>query len=117
MKPSVLSSSTLTGTKVENMHGDKLGSIHDLMIDLQTGEVLYAVLSHGGFLGIGDDYFAVPMQAFVFSEKNEKVIKLDVDEDVLNNAPGFNKNNWPSSSSSDFTDTVYSHYGYERNVR
>jgi len=114
MKPTILSSSTLTGTNIENLNGDKLGSIKDLMIDLKSGQVLYAVLSHGGFLGMGDDYFAVPMQAFKFSERDGKVIKLDVDEDTLENAPGFNKDSWPSSSSSDFTDRVYKHYGYER---
>lgn len=114
MKPRVLSSSTITGTKVENLKGNKIGNVKDLMIDLETGEVAYAVLSHGGFLGIGDDYFAVPLQAFKFSERDEKVIKLDIDEKILENAPGFNKDNWPSHSSSEFTDSVYRHYGYER---
>lgn len=117
MKPITLSTSTLTGTKVENIRGDKLGSIKDLMIDLQSGEVLYAVLSHGGFLGIGTDYFAVPMQAFKFSKDDSKTIKLDVDDDVLDNAPGFDKDSWPSTSSTDFTDTVYEHYGYDRKSR
>lgn len=114
MKPHTLSSSTLTGTKVQNLNGDKLGTIKDFMIDLETGQILYAVLSHGGFLGMGDDYFAVPMQAFKFSEKDGKVIKLDADEDTLENAPGFDKDNWPSTSSNDFTNRVYKHYGYER---
>jgi len=114
MKPHTLSASTITGTKVENLNGDKIGNIKDLMIDLESGQVLYAVLSHGGFLGMGDDYFAVPMQAFKFSERDGKVIKLDVDEDTLENAPGFNKDSWPSDSSMDFTNSVYAHYGYER---
>jgi sporulation protein YlmC with PRC-barrel domain len=116
MKPRTLSTSSLTGTNVHNLHGDSLGSIKDLMIDLETGNVLYVVLSHGGFLGIGDDYFAVPMQAFVFSDNDDDDIKLDVEDDVLDNAPGFNKNNWPSTSSDDFTNTVYEHYGYKRHT-
>ena len=117
MKPRTLSSSTLTGTNVQNLHGDKVGSIKDLMIDLESGHILYAVLSHGGFLGIGTDYFAVPMQAFKFSKDDSKTIKLDVDDDVLDNAPGFDKDSWPSHSSTDFTDTVYEHYGYKRQTQ
>jgi sporulation protein YlmC with PRC-barrel domain len=114
MKPHTLSTSTLTGTNVENLNGDKLGSVKDLMIDLESGQVLYAVLSHGGFLGIGTDYFAVPMQAFKYSQDDDQTIRLDADDDTLDNAPGFDKDNWPSTSSNDFTDRVYKHYGYER---
>jgi len=114
MKPQALSASTLKGTNVENLKGDKIGSIKDLMIDLENGHVLYAVISHGGFLGMGDDYFAVPMQALLFSERDGDVIKLDVDKETLENAPGFNKDTWPSTSSHDFTNSVYKHYGYER---
>lgn len=114
MKPRALSSSTITGTNVENLKGDSIGEIYDLMIDLETGEVLYAVLSHGGFLGMGNDYFAVPMQALQFSDRDEDLIKIDIDKEVLENAPGFDKDNWPASPATDFTNTVYDHYGYER---
>ena len=114
MKTHALSSSSITGTKVENLQGEKIGTIKDLMIDIQSGEVLYAVLSHGGFLGMGDDYFAIPMQAFIPSEKEKELFKLDVDEETLENAPGFNKDNWPGTHSTEFTDSVYNHYGYER---
>lgn len=114
MKPRTLSASTITGTNVENLQGDNIGQIHDLMIDLERGEISYAVLSHGGFLGIGKDYFAVPLQALKFSDRDENLIKIDVDKEILENAPGFNKDNWPSHSSTDFTDSVHKHYGFER---
>lgn len=114
MKPRSLSASTITGTNVENLQGDSIGKIHDLMIDLETGEVLYAVLSHGGFLGIGNDFFAVPIQALVVSDRDEDLFKLDVDKEILETAPGFDKDHWPEEPATEFTNTVYKHYGYER---
>ena len=114
MKPRSLSASSITGTNVQNLKGEDVGSIYDLMIDLERGEVLYAVLSHGGFLGMGNDYFAVPMQALTFSERDDDIIKIDVDKEVLENAPGFNKDDWPEHPSTDFTNSVYKHYGFER---
>jgi len=114
MKPQSLSASTITGTSVQNLQGDDVGSIYDLMIDLERGEVLYAVLSHGGFLGMGTDYFAVPMQALIFSDRDEDLIKVDIDKTILENAPGFNKDNWPEHPSTDFTNSVYEHYGFDR---
>lgn len=114
MKPISLSASTITGTSVENLQGDNIGDIYDLMIDLERGEILYAVLSHGGFLGMGNDYFAIPMQALMFSDRDEDLIKVDVDKQILENAPGFNKDDWPAHSNTEFTNSVYSHYGIER---
>lgn len=114
MKQHTLSTNTITGTSVENLQGDNIGEIYDLMIDLETGEVLYAVLSHGGFLGVGNDYFAIPLQALKFSDREENLIKVDIDKKVLEQAPGFNKDDWPTHASTDFTDSVYKHYDYER---
>lgn len=114
MTPITLSASTITGTNVENLQGDNIGQIYDLMIDLERGEISYAILSHEGFLGIDNDYFAVPMQALQFSDRDEEPIKVDVDKKVLENAPGFSKDNWPFNTYTDFTDSVYKHYGFER---
>lgn len=57
-----LSATSLIGTKVRNSTGQNLGGIEDLVIDLTSGEACYAVLSFGGFIGIGDKFFAVPLQ-------------------------------------------------------
>ena len=105
-----LSTSTLTGTDVRNREGETLGDIKDFMIDLQSGRVQYAVLDFGGFLGIGDKYFAVPLEAFRSDTKSEKLV-LDVDKAVLENAPGFPKDNWPSTADDSFIESVYTHYG------
>ncbi|GAB5536379.1 MAG: hypothetical protein Rubg2KO_26280 [Rubricoccaceae bacterium] len=110
-----LSSTSIVGTSVKNFQREDLGEIQDLMIDPQSGRVIYAVLDFGGFLGIGDKYFAVPLQAFSVDRVNE-VFSLDIDKERLENAPGFDKDNWPTTANESFTDSVYSYYNINRTV-
>lgn len=70
MKSKILSSSTLTGQDVHNMNNENIGEIKDLMIDPNNGEIVYAVLSFGGFMGIGNKLFAIPMEALQFQILN-----------------------------------------------
>lgn len=105
-----LSASTLRNTKVVNRQDKDLGSIEDLMIDPSSGRVLYAVLDFGGFLGIGDKLFAVPMEAFDVDRSNERLI-LDVSKDRLESAPGFDKSNWPTTADPSFVENIYDFYG------
>ena len=56
----LIAADKVQGTDVFNTGGDRLGSVHDLMIDKQTGQVAYAILSFGGFLGIGNSYHPLP---------------------------------------------------------
>lgn len=93
-----LSATSLTGTNVRNAAGDDLGKVEDLMIDTTTGEVSYAVVSFGGFLGIGDKLFAVPLQAMQVDTDHENLI-LNESRERLENAPGFDKHDWPLASS------------------
>jgi sporulation protein YlmC with PRC-barrel domain len=95
--------------KVRNPQGEDLGKIEDFMLDTESGRIEYAVLSFGGFLGMGDKLFAVPVQAFRVDTANEWFV-LDTDKERLENAPGFDKNNWPSTADTSFTERVYSHY-------
>ncbi len=111
MKTRILSASTIKGTNVKNFKKENIGEIQDLMVNLSTGKVEYAVLSFGGFLGIGDKYFAVPIQVLKFSDKDRE-ITLDVDKERLKNAPGFDKDNWPLEASPEFLQSMYDHYGY-----
>ena len=104
-----LSASTLIGDRVVNRKGEDLGKIEDLMIDPEQGRVGYAVLSFGGFLGMGDKFFAVPMQALKLSREDKSFV-LDVDKERLKNAPGFDKDNWPDISDRTFGKSVYSYY-------
>lgn len=112
MLPINLSSSSINGTDVVNAQGENLGDIKDLMIDTNTGRVSYVVLSFGGFLGIGDKYFAIPWEAFsIDTDENEMV--LNIPKEKLENAPGFDKDNWPTNANHTYLNEVYEYYGYK----
>jgi sporulation protein YlmC with PRC-barrel domain len=107
----VLSASTLSKDPVYNAQGEKLGSIKEVMLDVDLGRVAYAVLSFGGFLGMGDKLFAIPFEALRVDTANKQVI-LDVPKDKLENAPGFDKDNWPATADRRWGAEIYRHYGY-----
>ncbi len=90
----VMSASTLSKDDVRNRMDEKVGSIKDIMIDLPSGCVAYAVLSVGGFLGMGDRLYAIPWELLTLDE-DRKCFIMDVDKRRLENAPGFDKANWP----------------------
>lgn len=104
-----LSASSLKGTKIRNASDEDLGDIEDLMINTADGSVEYAVVSFGGFLGMGDKLFAVPLQAFKVDTDNEKLI-LNETKDRLKSAPGFDKDNWPSHADSKWSSQVHTFY-------
>lgn len=104
-----LSSSTLSGTDVLNQSGENLGKIEDLMIDVATANVDYAVVSFGGFLGVGSKLFAVPLQAFTLNTKDHNLI-LNETRERLEAAPGFDKDNWPSHADDKWRNEVNSYY-------
>ncbi len=110
----LLTAASIKGTPVRDKHDEVLGNIKDLMIDLRTGEVIYAVLSvEDGFLNMGSKYFAVPLQAFSVDTINERMV-LDVSKERLEKAPGFDKDNWPQQPQADFIISVYAFYNVER---
>jgi sporulation protein YlmC with PRC-barrel domain len=106
----VLAAGTLEGDKVMNHAGEDLGKVDELMIDLPTGRVAYVVLSYGGLLGMGNKLFAVPWSAFRIDE-DEKAFILNVDKQRLENAPGFDKDNWPDMADPTWGAGVYEFYG------
>ena len=90
----LMSSSSLENADVKNREGEDLGNIKDFMIDCDSGNVVYAVLSYGGVLGMTDKLFAVPMPALQL-DTGEKCFRLDISKEELENAPGFDKSDWP----------------------
>lgn len=105
----LLSASTLSGNDVYNTHEENLGSIKEIMLDVHSGTVRYAVLSSGGFLGIGDKLFAIPWQALTIDTQNKRFV-LDVPAERLKNAPGFDKDHWPNMADTTWVDTIHSYY-------
>ena len=73
--------------------------------------VAYAILSFGGFLGVGNKFFAVPLPALSY-RPTEDTFVLHVDKETLKRAPGFDKNQWPNMSDRTWGEEIYSHYGY-----
>lgn len=108
----VLSAGSIKGTKVLNPLGEELGSIEDLMLHTDTGDVAYAVLSFGGFLGMGDKLFAIPWEALKIDTADHSFV-LDLDREKLEQAPGFDKNDWPSTADSTWMHDLHRHYGLE----
>lgn len=113
LEPHVLSASTIIGDSVvAAATGEDLGEIEDLMIDLDHNRIAYAVLSFGGFLGLGDKLFAVPMESLALDAPNHQFI-LDASRETLENAPGFDKDDWPDTADRDWGANIYAHYGQE----
>ena len=89
--------SKIIGTNVKNPDGDKLGDIKELVLDPESGQVVYVVVSFGGILGVGDKLFALPWKALHWTRDKQYYV-LDVDKSTLKKAPGFDKKHWPDSS-------------------
>ncbi len=105
----VLAASTLAKDSVFNLRDENVGSIKEIMIDVPTGRVAYAVLSVGGFLGMGERLFAIPWAALTLDEDRKRFI-LDVDKQRLENAPGFDKDVWPDMADVSWGSTVSSYW-------
>ena len=108
--PRLMGADTLNGNDVFNENDEDLGDIKELMLDMNTGRVSYAVLSFGGFLGMGDKLFAVPWDALKLDTVNKRFV-LNVDKERLENAPGFDKDNWPNMSDQTWAQGIHAYYG------
>ena len=108
--PFLMGASTLIGNEVYNPEEEHLGEIKEIMIETATGEVGYAVLSFGGLLGMGDKLFAVPWNALKLDTQNKRFV-LDEDKESLKNAPGFDKDAWPSMADRQWGSAVHDYYG------
>jgi hypothetical protein len=101
---------TLLGNDVYNNAEEDLGDIKEFMIDMASGRIAYAVLSFGGFLGMGDKLFAVPWEALKLNTDNHRFV-LDIDRELLKSAPGFDKDHWPSMADPTWAAGVHRFYG------
>lgn len=102
--PDVMAADTLEGCTVVNAAGEDLGDIQDIMIDVRTGRVAYAVLSYGGVLGIGNKLFAIPWDALTL-DAERRCFMLDIERERLDRSPGFDKSHWPSMPGPGWTST------------
>ncbi|SMP59242.1 Sporulation protein YlmC, PRC-barrel domain family [Neorhodopirellula lusitana] len=111
--------SQLIGMDIQNPQGEGVGEINDIVLDTRTGKVRYAAVTYGGLLGVGDKLFAVPFDAFRVQtdpdDRDEFVMVLDVTQQRLEGAKGFDQENWPNFADRNFAKELDDRYGVERN--
>lgn len=118
----IVLASKIIGETVYNRQYEDLGKIHELVIAAKEGYIAYAVLSFGGFMGMGNKLFAIPWKAFEFvkpehalleiAEPGDKLM-LNVDKEKLKAAPGFDQDaKWPDFADRTWGNSIYNYYGY-----
>ncbi len=107
---SLIGSDKVEGTAVYRSNGDKVGAIERIMIDKRSGKVAYAVMSFGGFLGIGEDYYPLPWSLLTYNPKLEGY-EVNIAEQQLNGAPKYGKHESWDWSDRTRERKVYDYYG------
>ena len=102
----------VVGKKVVNLGREDIGEIREVVIDAAAARVTYAIMSFGGFLGLGDKLFAVPWVSLSYDRSDDAFV-LKANKELLKNAPGFDKNNWPDLSDPTRISEIYRYYGSE----
>ena len=92
-----LTASSIIGDKVHNEQNEHIGKIADIMIDITTGKIEYVVIGFGGFLTIGEKYFAIPF-GLLQVDPVKKIFIFNQPKEMLEKAPGFDMNHWPDTN-------------------
>ncbi|POR47482.1 sporulation protein YlmC with PRC-barrel domain [Paraburkholderia eburnea] len=107
--PEIMAAATLDGNKVISSDGEHVGKISDIMLDVQSGRVAYAVLAEGGFLGIGNHLHAIPWGALTL-DTAEKCFRVDLSAQRIKDDPGFDKDHWPSMGDTKWGSELHQYY-------
>ena len=105
--------SNIQGMAIQNEAGKDLGNVRDIVIDTDRGRVKYVAVAYGGFLGLGTKLFAVPFEVFDYrpaTDDTQAVLLLDLNEETMRKAPGFDADNWPNMASEEFAAAIDKHY-------
>jgi hypothetical protein len=106
------------GKNIQNEQGKSVGEINDLVLDVNNGQIRYAAVTYGGFLGLGDKMFAVPWEAFQCrqdaDDPDEYLVVLNVTQEQLEGSAGFDEDHWPNFADSEFTNELDTRYRVER---
>jgi sporulation protein YlmC with PRC-barrel domain len=108
--PELMGAKTLIGDHVHNLQDEHLGEIKEFMLDMRTGKIAYAVMSSGGILSIGEKLFAVPFQALKLDTVNKR-FTMNVTKERIENAPGFDTDNWPNMADQQWVSQLHTYYG------
>jgi hypothetical protein len=111
---SQISCSTAMSSTVKTPRDESVGSIKEFMINTHTGKVDYVVLKvDEGFLNLGSKLLALPFESFEFNTAQDDVVIVKETKETLENAPGFDKDNWPVGPQAEFLHTVRTYYSEE----
>lgn len=108
--PYIMGASTLDGDSVFSSDDEEVGKIKEIMLEVETGRIVYVVMSCGGFLGIGDKLLALPWPALTL-DTTHKCFVLNVSAEKVRHAPGFDKSHWPSMADIGWATTLHVYYG------
>ena len=101
LSENIVRTNDVIGKKIHSLNGENLGKVEELILDKITGQVRYAVLANGGFMGIGSAFYAIPWHSLEYCIEHD-AFQVNFSKDDLKTAPGFNKDSWP-----DFTDPLW----------
>jgi len=104
----LIASNKVEGTAVYNRAGERLGSIANFMVDKHSGEVEYAVMSFGGFLGMGSEYYPLPWDVLDYDTHQGGYV-IDLDKEVLEKAPRYSREREPAFDRA-YGEQVYGYY-------
>lgn len=104
-----IASDKVEGTAVYNAQDEKIGTIQSVMIDKYNGQVQYAVMSFGGFLGIGERYHPLPWSILRYNEKLSGYV-VGIDKEALKSGPSFARGDNPVFDRA-YGMGLYGHYG------
>lgn len=99
----------LIGKKIVSGTKEDLGTLEDIVVDANSGRILYGVLSFGGFMGLGDKLFAIPWRSLSLNTDG-KAFTLNVEKERLKSAQGFDKKQWPNFADEKWATTTYEYY-------
>ena len=105
----LIASNKVEGTAVYNRDGERLGSVYNFMVDKHTGKVAYAVMSFGGFLGIGDSYYPLPWESLGYDSAMGGYV-VDLDRSKLEGAPRYRPDEDPWKDRA-YGRSIYDYYG------
>lgn len=108
--PRLMGAGTLIGDHVHNLKNEHLGEVREIMLDMHTGNIAYAVMSSGSVFTIGEMLFAVPWQALTLDTAHKR-FTLNIDKERLDQAPSFDIDRWPDMASPAWASEVQRYYG------
>jgi sporulation protein YlmC with PRC-barrel domain len=106
----LIAAKQVQGTTVYDTGLEKIGTIEDVMLEKSSGRVAYAILSFGGFLGIGDRYYPLPWEKLTYNTELGGYV-IDINRDVLEGAPSYTDQATASWNDEAWARGVYAYYG------